>query len=289
LSRALPAQQLTSARLLTREDEMRQLNAIAALPSRCLMLSLILVAALSCARTVQANGSELRVFSGGAPEHALRAMVSDFERASGDRVQFTFALVTEIQKKLTAGERADLILLPVPLLAVIERSVPLRSEARQALARVGIAVIVPEQAAQPDISTPDMLRTALVRARAVAVPEPTTPSGAHAGRMMTELGIAEAMKPKLVVKAAIHGGTELVAKGEAELGMYLASEVQAAKGIKIIGPLPAPLQNYVVYGSAIPASNDAPQPAADFLNFVADPSRAHIWHRAGFDPLPSGR
>ena len=36
--------------------------------------------------------------------------------------------IREIQEKLAAGEKADLILLPAPLIAATEKTVPLRSE-----------------------------------------------------------------------------------------------------------------------------------------------------------------
>jgi hypothetical protein len=67
-------------------------------------------------------------FSGAAPQNALRDLAPEFERATGDRVEFTFRIVSEIQEKLAAGEKADLILLPAPLIAATEKTVPLRSE-----------------------------------------------------------------------------------------------------------------------------------------------------------------
>jgi hypothetical protein len=69
-------------------------------------------------------------------------MAPEFEGATGHRIQFTFALVTNIQQKLAAGEKADLILLPVPLIAATEKKLPLRTEGCVVLARVGIGVIV---------------------------------------------------------------------------------------------------------------------------------------------------
>ena len=64
--------------------------------------------------TVQAASANIRVFSGGAPKNALGDLVPDFEHATGHRVAFTFRIVSEIQQSLEAGEKADLILLPVP-------------------------------------------------------------------------------------------------------------------------------------------------------------------------------
>ncbi|HET7159569.1 MAG TPA: substrate-binding domain-containing protein, partial [Burkholderiales bacterium] len=178
------------------------------------MIRVAALIALLMAIMMPALAEDIRVFSGGAPQHALRAMTTEFERQTAHRVLLTFALVTAIQQKLAAGEKADLVLLPVPSIAATEKSVAMHREGRVVLARVGIGVIVREGAARPDISTPEAVRKLLLDARSIAFPEPSTPSGAHLNSMIEQFGIADVVRPKLLVKAAIAGGGELVAKGE---------------------------------------------------------------------------
>lgn len=264
---------------------MRILSAIARQVFAALHLSLraMVLFALLLATIFPAFAEDIRVFSGGAPQHALRAITVEFEKGTGHRVMSTFALVTVIQQKLAAGEKADLVLLPVPLIAATEKSVAMHQEGRGVLARVGIGVIVRQGAALPDISTPEAVRKLLLDARSVAFPDPSTPSGAHLNSMIEKLGIADMVRPKLIVKAAIDGGGELVAKGDADVGMYLISEVQSIKAIAVAGLLPPPVQSYVVYGSAIPAYNATPAAALDFLKFVSDRSRSERWTAAGFE------
>jgi molybdate transport system substrate-binding protein len=246
----------------------------------------ILLCALALSvSAVPTRADDIRVFSGGAPQEVLRAITPEFEKATGHKVNFTFALVTVIQQKLGDGEKADLIFLPVPLIAVTERKLALRPEGRIALARVGIGVIAREGAKQSDISTSDAVRKVLLDARTVAFPPPIAPVGAHLARMIAQLGIADSVRPKLVIKAAIDGGAELVAKGEADVGMYLLSEVQSAKGIKVVGLLPAALQSFVVYGTAIPADNARPDPALALVKFVSDPTKRERWKAAGFEMM----
>ena len=235
-----------------------------------------------------AKGEEIHVLSGGGPQAALRAVIPEFEAATGHRVLPTFALVTIVQQKLAAGEKADLILLPVPLIAATEKGLPLRSEGRVTLARVGIAVIVRKGTALPDISTPDAVRKMLLDARSVEFSTPDTPVGGHLVRMIGQLGIADAVRPKLVIKAAIDGGAQLVAEGKVEVAMQLLSEVQSAEGITVVGLLPPALQNYVVYGTAIPAHNSRPEPAVAFVQFLSEPNKKDFWKAAGFELMDSG-
>ncbi|MGZ5119557.1 MAG: molybdate ABC transporter substrate-binding protein [Burkholderiales bacterium] len=200
---------------------------------------------------------------------------------------FTFALVTEIQRKLAAGEPADVVLLPRALLAATEKTVALRMEGRIPLTRVGIGLIVREGERQPDISSPEAIRRMLLDARGIALPDASVPTGNHLTRTFVELGIADAVNPKLLFKAAIDGGAELVAKGEAQVGLYLISEVAKAKGVSVVGLLPQPFQNFVVYAAALPLDSTVPDAGLAFLKFISDPAQAERWKAAGFELVGS--
>jgi molybdate transport system substrate-binding protein len=175
------------------------------------------------------------------------------------------------------------VLLPVPLIASTEKSLALRSEGRIVFARVGIAVIVRKGTKLPDISTADAVRMMLLDARSIELPPPNGPAGSHLARMIEQLGIAEAVRPKLVIKAAIDGGAQLVAEGKVDVAMQLLSEVQSANDISVAGLLPPDLQNFVVYGAAIPAYNDKPEAALAFVKFLSEPNKKDFWKAAGFE------
>jgi molybdate transport system substrate-binding protein len=246
--------------------------------AQCLLLLALLLTPVK-----PAGADEIRVLSGGAVQHVLRSLMPEFEQATGHRVNASFALIPAIAQRLSAGEKADLVFLPMPLIAAAEKTTPLRKEGQGPFVRVGVGVLAREGASRADISTPDGIRKLLLNARKVAVPEPATPSGAHAIRLMEQLGISEAMRPKLIVKASINGGGDLVAKGEADVGMYLLSEIQGIKGTVVLGSLPKEMQTYVVYGVAIPAASATPDAALAFLKFVSDPARQSRWTAGGFE------
>jgi molybdate transport system substrate-binding protein len=66
------------------------------------------------------------------------------------------------------------------------------------------------------------------------------------------------------------------------------SEVLAVKGVAVAGMLPAALQNYVVYAGAILADSPSPDAAAEFIKFVADPSKQEQWKATGFESIGKG-
>lgn len=230
-----------------------------------------------------ANPFEIRLYSGGAPHRVLSTLAPLFEQATPYKLAMSFEIVSRIQERLAAGERADLIMLPTELLAETEKIVPLSPLGRTVLGRAGIGVIVAEGAVRPDISSEATLRDALRNAKAIALADPRTPSGRHINSMLARLGLLEELQGRLIHKGAIHGGGEQVASGAADLGLYLLSEVQHIGDVNVVGLLPPSLQNYVVYGAAIPAANRSPEAALAFIDFMTMPANEVYWREGGFE------
>ena len=244
--------------------------------------------AASIAAMSPASAAEIRVYTGGAPKEVLTVLTPEFEKQSGHKVQFTYAVISAIQQKLAAGERPDMVLMPIPALDTLIKAGTLRAEPRATLGSIGVAMIVREGAARPDISTTDKLRKVLLEARSVVHADPkATPSGAHLAKVTEQLGLSDAMKQKTAYRNALDGGAEMVSKGEAEIGIFPVSEVISVKGISVAGMLPPELQLLIVYGAGVLTDNESPEAAEAFVKFLADPANRQRWKDAGFDP-PTG-
>ena len=235
--------------------------------------------------SMSASAAEIHVMSGGAPKEVFALLTPKFEAQTGNKVKFTYAVITALREKLAAGEKADVLVLPVPVLDGLAKENKVRADARATFGIVGISVVVKEGAPKPDISTKEKFREAMLAARSVVHATPgKTPSGTHMGKVMEQLGIADAMAKKVIHKPALDGGVQLVAGGQADIGIYPASEVASVKGISVVGPLPAGIEFNIVYGGAASADAAAPDAAAAFVKFMAAPENRGVWKDAGFDP-----
>ena len=229
--------------------------------------------------------AEIVVYSGGAPREALNVLTPEFEQRTGHRVTYTYAVISEIQKKLAAGEAPDMVFMPVPAIDALVKVGTLRAQPRAVLGSVGIGVIVRDGAPRPDISTPERFRDALLNARSVVHANPAaTPSGAHLAKVIEQLELAAAMEGKRTFSNALDGGVDRITRGEAEIGIYPVSEVIAVKGIALVGLLPPALQSLIVYGAAVLTASSAPEPAGAFIAFLTDPAHRPRWKEAGFEP-----
>jgi molybdate transport system substrate-binding protein len=235
--------------------------------------------------SMSVSAAEIHVMSGGAPKEVFALLTPKFEQKTGNKVRFTYAVITALRERLAAGEKADVLVLPVPELDKLAQDGKLRADGRAVFGTVGISVAVKEGAPRPDISSKEKFREAMLAARSVVHSTPgKTPSGTHMGRVMEQLGIADAMAKKTILKPALDGGVQLITAGEADIGIYPASEVAGVKGLTIIGSLPAGIDLEIVYGAAATADSLVPDAAAAFVKFMAAPEHRFVWKEAGFEP-----
>ena len=250
-------------------------------------LRLILLAfALLALNTHASSAADIRVYSSGAPAEVVRVVAQKFSAATGHRVLVTSGTIVEIERKLAAGETPDVIILPAPSIAALDTAGKLDGPSRTDIARVGVGVAVRAGAPQPDIASVDAIRKLLLDAHAIVQPDPVGGgfAGAQIARMMTRLGVADAVKPKVFYRFAIGGGTAAVASGEAEIGLFNISEILPALGVTLVGPLPPELQSWITFAGARLAGSAASEPALAFLRALTDASAGDAWRAGGFEP-----
>src|SRR5689334_20055144 len=227
----------------------------------------------------------IRIMSGGAPKEIFLRLTPQFERKSGHKVEFVFAVMSALREKVAAGEKADVLVMPTNILEDYQKSGIAQARGRAILGLVSINAVIRTGAPKPDLSTPDTVKQAILKSRAITHATPgATPSGTHMGKLIEEMGIAAAMKDKIIHRPALEGGVQLVASGEAEIGFYPKSEVINTDGLTVVGPLPDAIQLTTIYGAAVTAASPAPDAATVFIKFMSDPAHRAAWTHAGFDP-----
>ena len=90
------------------------------------------------------------------------------------------------------------------------------------------------------------------------------------------------MKPK--AKLTTGPVAELVAKGEAEIGLQQIVAILPIKGAELVGPLPSELQNIIVYAAGLSARAANTEAARAFIAFMATPEVTRIIRAKGMEP-----
>src|SRR5262249_17266786 len=133
------------------------------------------------------SAAEIHIMSGGAPKEVFALLTPGFERQSGHKVRFTYAVITALRQKLAAGEKADVLVLRAPVLDGLAKDGKVRPDGRATFGTVGLSVVARDGAPRPDISSKERFRDAMLAARAVVHATPgQTPSGTHMGKVMEQ-------------------------------------------------------------------------------------------------------
>ena len=248
----------------------------------CLLLVwFVLLPALAFPQT------ELRVFVGGALTRPVQEAGAAFARSSGNTIVYVSDTTGALQKRLAAGEKADLVVVAAPAMDALQKENRVVAGSRIDLARALIGVGVRAGASSPDLSTPDTFKTALLRARSVSYVNPAAggTSGTYFEGLMQRMGIADAMKAKIVYRTQGSEVADAVAKGEAELGITFTSELQPNKGVKVAGTLPAAIQLPTIYSAAIASAAGNGDAARAFLRTLTGAEGRAALTKAGLEPL----
>lgn len=210
----------------------------------------------------------LVVLSSLALKGVLQKSRPQFEQSLGTRLDLHFDATQAILPRLSAGFRADLLVLTAEAMEALRNNGQVTQVRKLGSSGVGIAVRA--GAPKPDIGSVQALKRALVSAQSVAHSK-IGASGIYFAELLERLDIR--LKKRVVVEKGPVGLA--VAAGEAELGVQQLCELAPVPGIEIVGPLPEPLQRLTVFSAGIPANAANPQGALALMELLrSDAARA---------------
>ncbi|HKA41672.1 MAG TPA: molybdate ABC transporter substrate-binding protein [Burkholderiales bacterium] len=229
-----------------------------------------------------AQSAEIVVFSTISAKEALIELVPEFERESGHKINITYAGGSGLADRIRDGTRGDLFIGPEEFSDPLIAEGKLLAGSRTAFARSTTGLAVRAGAPRPDISSPEKLKSALLAARSVSYS--TGASGMHFVKVLERLGIADAVAAKRIAPRAGELVGAVVARGEADIGVQQLSELLPVSGIEILDPLPAELQQTIVYGATAFPQATQRQAAQAFVGFLRSETARAVLRKKGLDP-----
>lgn len=243
------------------------------------MTAALLCLAMAVPPIAAATGAELKVLAGGSMTASLKELGPKFETATGHKLDITFAATPDLIKMTSSP--FDLGVVPVDVMKNDDARAKFSGTPAN-IARVGYGVAVKAGAPKPDVSTLEALKGTLLKAQSIAV-FPTSAAGAFVQKTFERLGIMEVIKDKLKVQAGPAAIPQAVAKGEAELGVFLTN-VLLAPGVELAGPFPGDLQQDLVFVGAVSADSKNADAARAFLDYLKTPDAVGVFKAKGVTP-----
>ena len=235
---------------------------------------------------------ELHVLCAGAVKGLVLALRPGFEASVGVAVDARFGAVGAMRDELAAGAACDVFVATEAMVASLVDAGTLRAGSGQAIGRVETAIAVRDGVRRPDIASAEALRSALLAASALYLPDATrSTAGAHVVAVLDALGIRERMSPRLRMHP--NGATamrELAASGDdGALGCTQETEIRYTPGLALVGALPPPHALATVYVAAVAASARQVDAAARFVALLAGPVSAERRRAGGFGAVEAAR
>ncbi len=233
---------------------------------------LVVVSGCSATREEQPAPQDdgVRVLSSNGVKAVIDDVQPEIERAIGRPLSIEFSTAATLKTKIEQGEPFDVAILTPALLHELTSEGHVVADSQLSLARAGVGVASREGAPKADVSTADALKRTLLEAKSVAFTAEGQ-SRRTIEQAFEELGIVEAMRPKVILTGPM-GGPAAVTKGEAELAMTLISEILPIQGVQLLGPLPDGLQQYVSFAAARGAHAKDAAAADALLRTLAGPT-----------------
>ena len=220
-----------------------------------------------------AQAAELRVLSAGAIEPGLRAAVAAFEKQNAHTVQITFNTAPELRKRMDSNPAFDVVIAPPAVIGDFAAAGKL-AETRASVGRVSMGVAVREGAPLPDISSADALKRSVLEAESLVFNRAST--GLYLESLLKKMEVYAQVEGKTTRYADGASVMEHVIKGKGrEIGFGAMTEIllYQGKGLKLVGPVPAEVQNYTAYTAAPLASSAQAAVAQQFVTFLSGPGK----------------
>jgi molybdate transport system substrate-binding protein len=231
-----------------------------------------------------AVAAEIKVFSAGAIEPGLVRAIEAFKRASGDSVKVEFNTAPQLASRLAKGDVADVLIAPPTALDQQAKDGKVAADGRVTVGRVGAGVVMRAGLPSPDIATTAAFKQSVLGAESIVYN--TASTGLYLEKLFERLGIADEIKAKTtrypngerVMEHLIHG------KGN-EIGFGAITEIKLfeSKGLKLVGPLPADVQNYTTYAAALMTGAPSPQAAKALLAFLGSAEAKQAFAAGGVE------
>ena len=242
------------------------------------ILGLVLV----MAPLASSQAAELKVLAGGSMTGSLNDLGPLFERASGHKITIHYDSTPNLIKLATSGAPFDLGVVPVDVFKDAAAKAASRPDRTIDIARVGYGVVVRAGAPKPDIGTPEAFKQALLKAASITL-LPDSAAGAYVLSVFERLGIGADMKAKTKPQTAPAQIAQAVARGDAELGLFLTN-VLIAPGVELAGPFPADVQNDLVFTAAAAANTREAEAAKAFITYLTTPAATAVIKAKGMRP-----
>jgi molybdate transport system substrate-binding protein len=244
-----------------------------------------LLSAFAVVLTAQSATADVTVFAAASLKNALDEIAADWTAAGGAPVVLSYGGTPALAKQIAEGAPADVFLsASVAWMDDLADKALIQPDSRRDL--LGNTLILIGPVGAPSLTLDGSLDLAGLLADgklSMAMVE-AVPAGQYGKEALESLGLWASVEESVVQSENVRAALQLVALGEAPLGIVYASDAVAEPGVAVIGTFPETSHRPIVYPAALTVT--AVPEAAAFLDYLETPEAEAVFVANGFLPLP---
>ena len=229
-----------------------------------------------------ASGAELKIFGSRVTKMVVAEIGSAFEQATGYKPVVETDVAAVMKRRIESGESFDVAILLDFQADELIKSGKLDGATRTDVMKAGIGVAVRKGAPKPDITTVEAFKQTLLAAKSLTYLREGG-STRHLVRVFDRLEITDALKAK-TTQPMTESVSEMVAEGEAEIGIIVIPNILSVPGAELVGPLPSELQSYITFTAAVSAQSPHQHAAGELIKMITSPSGIAVIKSKGMEP-----
>jgi len=230
--------------------------------------------------------NEVKIISAGATKLGVRRCAGTFEENTGVSVRITFATVPKIINTILSEEcNSDIVIAPDPTILKFEKSGHVIRLSGTTFGSVKVAVVVKQGAIEPNISSKEDLKRAILNSKKIIFNEAS--SGQYIRSMIDNMGIKKEISNNILITKTGSDVIEHLDKSLSnhEIGFSQATEIQLkideGMDVRLIGTLPKEIEHVSTYKSALLASSANKKRAQEMLHFMSSNEAKRICMTSG--------
>jgi molybdate transport system substrate-binding protein len=237
----------------------------------------------SAAIPARAQDSEpTLVFAAASLKNALDAAVADYTADTGKQVIVSYAASSALARQIEEGAPADVFFsADLDWMDYLEERNLIAPQSRVTLLGNDIVLVAPADSDMELTIEPGFpLAEALGEGKLAMALVESVPAGRYGKAALESLGAWDSVSANVAEAENVRAALQLVATGEAALGIVYTTDANAEPGVRVVGTFPEDSHPPILYPVALTAT--AKPEAQAFLDFLTSEEARPLFEAQGF-------
>lgn len=230
-----------------------------------------------------AKSDTVVVFAAASLKTALDAIGKQWTAETGKTITASYAASSALAKQIESDAPADIFgSADLKWMDYAQEKKLIKPESRVSLLGNTLVLIAPKDApVSLKIAKSFDLAGTLGDGKLATGDPKSVPVGLYAQEALTNLGVWDAVSPKIAATDNVRSALAFVARGEAKLGIVYQTDANSEPKVVVVDTFPASSHKPIVYPFALTASSKNPNAEA-FLAYLKSPAAAKVFEGQGF-------